>query len=173
MKKILCIIAAVCVLVCTACTNNASVEPQKDKANETQDPQIIETTLYFSDEQAISLVGETREFDAKTDNLAKLVMHEIIKGPESENLINLIPEGTTLNAVSVDDGLCTVDLSMDFIEKAYGTLTDTLCVYSIVNSLSELEGVDEVQFLIDGNKIDLFGDFVFDAPFKADSTLNK
>jgi len=172
MKKLLCILMAICVLFCAACTKNTDVKPP-EKEIEAPVKESETVTLYFSDANAISLVGETREIEENEKSLAENVMIEIFKGPENEDLIDLIPPGTALNSVTVEDKLCTVDLNKVFMEGAFGTLTDTLSVYSIVNSLTALDDVDKVQFLIDGEKVDLFGNFIFSEPFEADETLNK
>ena len=48
-----------------------------------------------------------------------------------------------------------VDLSAEFLVKQLESETDAkAAVYSIVNSLAEIETVNKVQFLIDGEKID-------------------
>lgn len=177
MKKLLCLFAAVCFLFCTACTKNTEVEPSDDVAGITEEnvkKETVEITLYFPDRQGLYLVAENREVEKDGDDLAQTVVTELMEGPESDELLSLIPEGTRLNSVTVKDGLCTVDLSAEFTDKASGgSASDTLCVYSIVNSLTELEGIDEVMFLIDGKTVEIYGNFIFDEPFAADDSINK
>ena len=46
-----------------------------------------------------------------------------------------------------------------------------MTVYSIVNSLTEISGVDKVQFLIEGQKKDVFIHLIFNEPFSRDQEL--
>ena len=83
-----------------------------------------------------------------------------------------MPEGTRLIGISTEDGLCTVNLSSEFIDNSNGgSAFDTLSVYSVVNSLCALDNVDKVQFLIDGKTVEVYGNFIFDEPFEADDNL--
>ena len=50
-----------------------------------------------------------------------------------------------------------MDLSVEFVNKQLGLEKDALAaVYSIVNSLCEIEDVTKVQFLIEGEKLDSY-----------------
>ena len=174
MKKILCLVLAMCFLFCTACKNN-TVKPS-DAVTEGKDiKETTEITLYYPDKQGISLVSETRKVESDDKNhLAKKVVEKLIDGPQTDGLLTLIPDDTKLNAINVKDGLCTVDFSAEFINNSNsGSASETLLVYSVVNSLAELEDIDEVLFLIDGKTVEIFGNFIFDEPFEADNELNK
>ena len=46
-----------------------------------------------------------------------------------------------------------------------------LAVFSIVNSLTELDNIGRVQFLIDGKKVDEFGTIPFGYPFERDMSI--
>lgn len=172
MKKILCLVLAVCFLFCTACKN--SVKPS-DAVTEGKDvKETTEITLYYPDKQGICLVSEVRKVELDENHLAKKVVEKLIDGPETEGLLTLIPDGTKLNAIDVKDGLCTVDFSSEFINNSNsGSSSETFLVYSVVNSLTALEDVKEVLFLIDGKTVEIFGNFIFDEPFEADNELNK
>jgi len=178
MKKILCILMAFCILVCVGCTKNTEVKPT-DKVTPSgenvveEKEETVEITLYFPDRQAISLVEEIREIKKSEKMLAEIVIEELIKGPESKELTTLIPNGTKLNLITVENGVCTLDFSEEFIKTSIGTAADTLLIYSIVNSLTVLDDVEKVQFLIDGEPVEVFGNFIFSEPFEADESLNK
>ena len=50
-----------------------------------------------------------------------------------------------------------MDLSAEFVTKQTGSEADIIAaVYSIVNSLTEIEHISKVQFLIDGEKADTY-----------------
>ena len=62
-----------------------------------------------------------------------------------------IPAGTKLLSIHVQNKLCTVNLSSEFsqnLEKNYAA--ERLAVYSIVNSLTELDEIDSVDIWVAG-----------------------
>ena len=66
-----------------------------------------------------------------------------------------------------------VNLSRDFIKKK-GSISEPIIIYSIVNSLTELDGVKKVQFLIEGEKINEYnGDLDFSKPFERNTDFIK
>lgn len=128
-------------------------------------------TLYFSTTDALALKGEVRKVTTQeTLSIEKTIINELLKGPTSPELVNVIPSGTKLLNIATKDGVCYVNLSSDFISKFPGG-TGKLCVYSIVNSLCSLESVSAVQILIEGEKGQEFGDYVFDEPITSDLSI--
>jgi len=130
-------------------------------------------TLYFSDSQAMYVVGEKR--DIKVPDGAgpeELVLKELIAGPRSEELWNAIPDGTRLLSVSTKNGLCTVNFSKEFVENSPGgTASEKMAIYSVVNTLTELEGIEKVQFLIEGEKREIYTHAVFNEPFSRNESV--
>ncbi len=131
-------------------------------------------TLYFADDNAQYLTAERRKATLVDNSIEKTVVAEIIKGPDSANAYATLPKETKVLSVETKEGICFVNLSEDFINKfSGGTAEATMAIYSIVDSLTELPDTDKVQFLIDGVKVDSFGDYVFSEPFERDATLIK
>lgn len=71
-----------------------------------------------------------------------------------------------LERVTVDKGICTVDLGDEFRDACPRSASaERLFLYAIVNTLTELDGVNKVQFLSGGQRlesllyIDLSGEF--------------
>ncbi len=130
-------------------------------------------TLYFSDNEASTLMREVRRVKvSKGDALEKVILTELIKGPERENMYKTIPAETKIRSVETTDGTCFVNLSSDFITKHVGgTAIEQLTVYSIVNALTELSNVERVQFLIEGEKKDVFIHMVFNEPIIRDVSM--
>lgn len=130
-------------------------------------------TLYFSDDDA-HLIAERRKATLVDNSMEKTIVTEIIKGPEDGNTYATVPKDTKVLSVETKEGICFVNLSEDFINKFSGGTTEaTMAIYSIVDSLTELPDTDKVQFLIDGVKVESFGDYVFSEPFMRDETLIK
>ncbi len=125
--------------------------------------------LYFSNEYATELTVEERRVEVNPNQpLEKYVLEQLIVGPMEEGNIPTVPTETKIRDVKTADGICYVDLSQDFVAKHSGGSTgEMLTVYSIVNSLCELDDVEKVQFLIEGEKqIEFKGHIAFDKPFK-------
>lgn len=112
--------------------------------------------LYFADEQAMGLIPEQRTIEISVkQTIESRIVEELIKGPAKESeLYATIPVETKINNINTEGGICYVDLSGDFVSKhPGGSSGELLTIYSIVNSLTELENVKQVQFLIDGVKV--------------------
>jgi len=133
----------------------------------------VELILYFSELEHAVLASETREVTISQNETPEMrIIKELIKGPQKKGLQKTIPTETKILSVETKDGVCFVNLSQDFINKSSGGISDqTLSVYSIVNSLTELKMVDKVQFLIEGQKVETFLDMIFNEPFVRDDDL--
>jgi len=110
-------------------------------------------TLYFGDNQAMYLVPEEREVAKGNRTLEEVIIAELIKGPTKPGSTRTIPEGTKLISVSVVDGVAYVNFSKEFQTKHWGgSAGEMMTIYSVVNSLAKLEGIEKVQFLLEGKK---------------------
>jgi len=133
-------------------------------------------TLYFSDKQAMYLVPVEREVVKKgNESMEELTVKELIKGPENSNLVKTIPEGTKLLSLQVVDGIAYVNFSKEFKNNHWGgSAGETHTIFSVVNTLAKIEGIDKVQFLLEGEKLDsLAGHFDCSRPFTPDWDLVK
>ena len=127
-------------------------EEEKKEEVQTVPGEMIEVNLYFSDSQAMYLVSEKRKIP-QTTSLAKQVVVELIKGPDSSDLYSTIPEGTRVNEVYIADDIVYVDLSEEvFKNHPGGSSGELMTVYSIVNSLTEISPIKGVQILVEGNE---------------------
>ena len=136
-----------------------------------QTPKTTIITLYLSTSDALALKAEERRITThETLSIEKTIMNELLKGPTSPELVNVIPSGTKLLNIETKDTVCYVNFSSDFVSKFAGG-TGKLTVYSVVNSLCSLESVSAVQILVEGEKGQEFGDYVFDEPISADLSI--
>jgi germination protein M len=107
-------------------------------------------TLYFAKE-GTSLVKETRKVHYSTNiSMEKLIMEQLIEGPKKSGTMATVPSGTKLISVSVVDGVCYVNLS-DSFKNQNPEVSEEIVLYSIVNSLTELQGVTKVQISVNGS----------------------
>lgn len=134
--------------------------PEWTEGTEILDQALIgetkEIALYFSDESGQYLVSEMRDVP-KVEGIARAVMQELIAGPSVESgLLPTIPVGTQLLDINVrPDGVCIVDLSGELVlNHPGGSMNEEMTVYSVVNTLTQFPTVQEVQILIDGQKVE-------------------
>lgn len=134
---------------------------------------IITATLYFSDSQAEYLVGEKRDVTVNEGEKPEaVIIRELLKGPRMDDLWDAIPEGTKLLSVNTKEGICTIDFSAEFVDNSPGgTASERMAIYSVVNSLTSLEGVKKVQFLINGKKREIYTHMIFDKPIARDNDI--
>jgi len=136
--------------------------------------------LYFANADNTKLKLEIRYVDTaevkKSDNtLASAVITELIKGPSDNTAFkSTVPAETKLvTPVKIENKVATVNLSKEFKTKHPGGKdAERMTIYSIVNSLTELEGIEKVKFTIDGKtQKEYMGNFKFDALFPRSTQL--
>lgn len=133
----------------------------------------VSLTLYFSDSQAMYIVPEKRDVAvSNNDRLEKVIFIELMKGPAGKDSRGVIPKGTELLSVNTEKGLCTIDLSSEFVDNSPGgSASESMTINSIVNSLTELDYIDKVQFLIEGKKREVYTHLIFDEPFARNESI--
>ena len=143
--------------------NNSNQLTEYTPQQEFSDDEIRKTivSLYFKNIETNSLIAEARCIDVK--ELAKdpytCLINLLITGPESEKLESAIPEGTKINSCTLKGNTVYVDLSSEFVNNSpAGINEESMVVYSIVNTLTELNEVSGVKFLINGEENKSFKD---------------
>lgn len=107
-------------------------------------------TLYFADESGTKLIECDREVVcSSTVSNERLVLSQLIDGPVEDGLYPTLSEDLNVISVNVSDGICYVNLGSGLINNSLN-VSNTISVYSIVNSLTELPTVNKVQILVDG-----------------------
>lgn len=108
-------------------------------------------TLYFTD--GTELKPETRTLVLEEGiSLANEMISALLAGPKAEGLSSAIPSDTKLHSVVIEDGVCTVDLSERFLALPMHTEdAERLCLFSLVNTLAGVSGVEHVRILINGS----------------------
>ncbi len=119
-----------------------------------------EMTLYFANEAGDELVKETREVMRSTNtSVEKLIVEQLIEGPEVGGRYATIPSNVKLLSVSVNDSVCSINLDGAFLNNTL-EVKEYIPIYSIVNSLAELSTVSRVQIRINGSEDAVFRDLV-------------
>ncbi|MGN0150911.1 MAG: GerMN domain-containing protein [Wujia sp.] len=106
-------------------------------------------TLYFSNKSgtALSLANVSVIEEENVTMEEKIVKLLISRGS--------IPANTKVNSVSISAGTCYLDLSHQFTSQISGVKGE-VALYSVVNSITSLPGIKQVQLLIDGETKDSY-----------------
>lgn len=113
--------------------------------------EVATLQLYFANKEGTELVPVSQTVEYNTNiSLEKLVIEQLIKGPAGIDSYPTINPATKLINVTVTDGTCYVNLDQTFLTQVY-TVSSEVTIYSIVNSLVELDNVNKVQILINGD----------------------
>lgn len=126
--------------VCAAISRSAKAE-------------TVQVNLYFIDAQMMRLIPIKTDIPrASTEKMAQRVISELIAGHDDNPKIRrLIPNQKRCMSVKVKDKIAYVDISPDMVSShPDGRDLELLTVYSIVNSLTSIDGVVNVRFTIDG-----------------------
>lgn len=121
--------------------------------------EMREVTLYFADSQKQKLVRETRTIKITDQQpVEQYIINELIKGPQNKGLKDLLSNKTVLVSVEVQENICYLNFKSGFLADNAGTEEhEKMVIYSIVNSLTELEMISRVQFYMDGKRVENFG----------------
>ena len=112
----------------------------------------IETTLYYADESGKCLAGEKDYISYnKNSSIEQVIIEQLIDGPEHSECKAALPKGLKLLSVSTKDGVCYVNFDSSFMDNM-ADVTAQVTIYSVVNSLCELDGVTKVQFMVNGSQ---------------------
>lgn len=149
-------------------TVSAEYQPEEEITNEQMRQTIV--SLFYKNKDTNELMPEGRVIDSKEllENPYKKLVELLIETPKNEKLESVIPEGTKVNNAKIEGDIVYIDLSKEFIENHIGGQEEeTLTIYSIVNTLTELTEVNSVKILIDGKENEKFkdGKINFSEPF--------
>lgn len=113
----------------------------------------VTARLYFVDAEMLRLIPVEMQFpETQPQRMAQRVLSELIKGrddnPKIRRIIPNVKRGMT---VKVRDGCAFVDIKSEIKENhPDGRDLEILTIYQIVNSLTEIDGIQTVRFTVDG-----------------------
>lgn len=136
--------------------------------------QYASLALYFANQSGDRIVRETRNIHYSSNTtLEKVVMEQLIEGPRNAQLNPILPEGVTVLDITVEDRVCTLNLSKEFLDvRSDETLTPEAAIYAIVDTLCDVLRVERVQFQVEGQSNVLYKKKLsLDGPFHRNSDL--
>lgn len=123
---------------------------------ETNYYQYLYAKIYYANEEGTALVASNLKIPyIGSEAEEKIVLRQLISGPIEKEMQPVLSEKVEVRTVSVRDNVCTVDLSKEFLNKL-PEVSEEVVVYSIVNTLAELPGIYQVQFLVEGKQEKLY-----------------
>ena len=138
----------------------------------TTDSKVI--TLYFADKDGKNLIRETRTIKiTDTKPIESYIISELIKGPVNSDLVATLSPDTELISAETANDTCHVTFKnfIDINLSEPESDKSKLAVYSVVNSLAELDEVKYVRFLFKGKTEETVGPFNFSEDFKKDKDI--
>ena len=106
----------------------------------------LTATLYFPDETG-ALVAEDRLLTQyEGDSTAQVVLEALLEGPQSDELLPLLPEGIVGISVRLAEGQCHLNVPADSLSL----LQQSHALDAIADSLRSAEGIRSVLLYVDG-----------------------
>ena len=104
--------------------------------------------LYFGNEDGSKLKKyELKDANYGNKTKEEYIVEKLIKGPNKDGYTASLNKNVKLRSVSSSNNICYVDFDDSFLTERSGTL-DEVTIYSIVNSLCELNDIHEVQITV-------------------------
>lgn len=122
-------------------------------------PVELQALLYYSDGNSEYVVEENKNIIIReNESIARYVVEELIKGPDedssAEGYKRIIHPDTKLLKIETVNNICYVNFSKEFLEGIHKSrATEVQTLYSITNSLCAIDGINGVQYLVEGERI--------------------
>lgn len=149
MKKLLFILTMLLLLSSlTACGGND---------NNAEDASMVD--IYYINSKTLSLVSEEYELIGTevSDQIYEL-LHMIKKAPENLLYKSVLPDKITYSYTVNDDNSLTINF--DTLYEELKGVEEVLCRAAIVKTLTQIDGVEFIQFNVNGNSLVIDGDVV-------------
>lgn len=120
--------------------------------NEINAHEQVDLTLYFANDSGDGLIEVKRNVVYSSNiSIDRLVLDELLKGPlEKEDGFETVSPTVKVISTTITDGVCYVSFDASFLSQKV-MVSPEVTIYSIVNSLIEIPGINKVQISIDGD----------------------
>jgi germination protein M len=114
--------------------------------------------LFYGDANNERMVAEEREIRyGKCDDKYTVVLEELIQGPTDENLTANISPATEVYGTILQPQEIIVNFSQEFARFG-GSVAEIIGVGSVVNTLTQFDGIERVKILVAGEELRHPGD---------------
>ena len=128
---------------------SGNVSPEKKAAKK------LDAQIYYVDSSMLRLIPMDFDIGYTTETkAAQKVLDKLIDGEDhNRRILRLIPGEKKCMSVKVEKSTAYVNLKESFTENIPENKNqEILMLYSIVNSLTSIDGIDTVKFLFDGKE---------------------
>ena len=133
------------------------VQPRYAYPTSDSDPASVVQVWFLKGEQ---LAPTYRDVQA-AEGIGRAALEALLVGPDGAEqetgLASVMPEGTDLLGLTIEDGVATVDFSAEFNETGLGTCCEHLPLAQVVWTLTQFDTVDKVIFEIEGERVVSYG----------------
>lgn len=156
---------AVLITIFTACQNPFSGFLDEDESteitvvvgsNEHLDGNLRETLVYYKKADGLLVPVMKKipwEEGIAKSSLMKLVDQTTLREDLKQlGLMLVLPEGTKIIGMSINEGLCKVDFNAEILTYD-SEIAENAMIKAIVYTLTEFEAIDKVQILVEGNRL--------------------
>lgn len=126
------------------------IQPQEEITDEQMRTALV--TLYYMNKETKELTPEGKMIDVKKllADPYETLTNLLIEQPKNEKLQSAIPNGTKVLGAELKGDIVYLDLSNEFIEN--NSVEEKTIINAIVNTLTELNEVNGVKILINGQE---------------------
>jgi len=123
--------------------------------------------LYYGSAEGNALSRVTRVLSPMVEHYPRMLLSMLMEGPDAgDDAVSAVPEGISTEdilGISLNDGVMQVNLSANFYRlcQPLGSDAERRLVYSIVNTLCNLDGVNAVQFFVEGGQAEVLSDSTY------------
>lgn len=111
----------------------------------------MDITLYPASTITGELVSIPFRVEPQEDSrLEELVLNALIAYEGRDGIRSYIPQGTKVLSLRMEDGVCTVDLTGEFLPEQRTVEEELLAVRSLIATMYGLEGITSVEILVEG-----------------------
>lgn len=141
-------------------------------SDDSLDQAWAEFTVYYTDRQMRYLIGQEISVNLATeDDVIACLIEALSNPPENSGLLSTISPGADLLGYSIDDGVCTIDFSGELEYNGWNNAAaQRLTLLSVVNTLTQLEQIHQVEFSVEGNLLVQYRLISITAPLEYDES---
>lgn len=111
-----------------------------------------EIIIYYPMVEQSKLGKESRLIDSQNKSYEEVVLDEILKGPINREFRQIMPSNLKILSVDVIGQIAYLNFNSELINSNYAESEEILMIYSIVNTMTQIDKITSVQFLVDGDR---------------------
>lgn len=127
--------------------------------------------LHYPKESQDGSIVEKRTVNVdQGEDLLVRALQELLKPPQTQGAVPIVPVGTPIPTVFLRDDTATVDLPAPYRSLNYGIAQESALIYGISSTLLEFKEVKQVKFLLQGKEVESLGHISLVDPFQRQTT---